>query len=106
RYTLKRDGKDVSSGTQVIGKNPGGGLRSWIFDSSGTFGEAVWARDGSRWVSEASGTLPDGSQVTATNLLIPLGKDAFTWQSIERPAGGAPLPDTPPLRVTRVKGDR
>ena len=23
--------------------------------------------------------LPDGSEVTAINILIPLGKDAFTW---------------------------
>jgi uncharacterized protein (TIGR02246 family) len=104
RYTLKRDGKTESSGTQVIGKNPAGGLRSWIFDSSGTFGESVWSRDENHWVIDASGTLPDGSEVTATNLLIPLGKDSFTWQSVERTAAGSPLPDVPPVKVTRVKG--
>jgi uncharacterized protein (TIGR02246 family) len=103
RYALKREGKVLSSGTQMIGKNPGGGLRSWLFDSSGTFGESIWANDGGRWVIEAEATLPDGSEVTAVNLLIPLGKDAFTWQSVERTAAGSELPGTPPVRVTRVK---
>ncbi|HKI37617.1 MAG TPA: SgcJ/EcaC family oxidoreductase [Gemmataceae bacterium] len=106
RYSLKKDGKVVSSGTQVIGKDPAGGLRSWVFDSSGSFGESSWSRDGDRWVIAAGGMLPNGSEVTATNVLIPLGKDAFTWQSIERTAGGVSLPETPPIKVTRVKTEK
>lgn len=106
RYTLKRGDTVLSSGTQVIGKNPSGGLRSWLFDSSGSFGESLWANDGGRWVIDAAATLPDGSDVTAVNLFIPLGKDAFTWQSIERTAAGSELPGTPPLRVTRVKAEK
>jgi uncharacterized protein (TIGR02246 family) len=105
-YTLKQDGKATSSGTQIIGKNPAGGLRSWVFDSSGIFGESLWSRDENRWLIEASGTLPDGTEVTAVNLLIPLGKDAFTWQSVERMAAGSPLPDVPPVKVSRVKNEK
>ncbi|HET6574805.1 MAG TPA: hypothetical protein VFG68_14465, partial [Fimbriiglobus sp.] len=75
-YTLTKDGKPVSSGTQVIGQNPLGGLRAWVFDGSGTFGEAVWTRDGSRWLAESSATLPDGTDATAVNVLIPLGPAA------------------------------
>ena len=37
RYTMTKDGTVVSSGLQVIGKDPAGGLRSWQFDKSGTF---------------------------------------------------------------------
>jgi uncharacterized protein (TIGR02246 family) len=106
RYTLKRGDKLLSSGTHVIGKNPTGGLRAWTFDSSGTFGEAVWMRDGSRWVSESAGTLPDGSELTAVNLLVPIGKDAFTWQSVQRVVAGSPLPDAAPVKVTRIKTDK
>src|SRR5262245_4230966 len=106
RYTLKKGGKVVATGKQVIGKDPAGGLRSWLFDSSGAFGESSWSRDGNRWVIEASGTLPDGSELTATNLLIPLEKDSFTWQSVERKVGEAELPATPPLKVTRVKAEK
>jgi uncharacterized protein (TIGR02246 family) len=106
RYTLKRGDKAESSGTQLIGKDPAGGLRAWVFDSSGAYGESSWSRDENRWVMEAAGTLPDGSEVTAVNVLIPLGKDAFTWQSTERVVSGSPVPDTPPLRVTRVKAEK
>jgi uncharacterized protein (TIGR02246 family) len=106
RYTLKRGGKVASSGTQIIGKNHAGGLRSWVFDSSGTHGESVWLRDENRWIIEAAGILPDGSEVTAQNILIPLGKDAFTWQSIERTVAGSPMPDTAPIKVTRAKTDK
>jgi uncharacterized protein (TIGR02246 family) len=103
RYTLKEGGKVVAAGTQIIGKDPAGGLRSWLFDRSGTYGESSWTRDGDHWVIEATGTLPDNSTITAVNILIPLGKDAFTWQSVERTAAGSPLPDLPPVRISRAK---
>lgn len=106
RYILKRNGEVAASGTQMIGKDPAGGLRSWLFDRSGTFSESAWSRDGKQWIIEAAGRLPDGSEVTATNVLIPLGKDAFTWQSLDRTAGGAALPETTPLKVTRVRGNK
>jgi uncharacterized protein (TIGR02246 family) len=102
-YTLKRDGKIATSGTHIIGKNPSGGLRAWVFDASGSFGESFWSNEENHWIIEGAGTLPDGSDVTAINVLIQLGPDAFSWQAIERSAGGTMLPGTPPIRVTRVK---
>jgi uncharacterized protein (TIGR02246 family) len=105
-YTLKRHGKQAATGMHVIAKNPDGGLRSWVFDSSGSFGEGVWTKDDNRWVIEAEGTLPDGSECTCVNILLPLGPDAFTWQSIERSVGEAELPGIPPVRVTRVKDSK
>jgi uncharacterized protein (TIGR02246 family) len=106
RYTLTEGGKTVSSGTQIIARDPAGGLRSWLFDRSGTYGESAWSRDGDRWLLEAHGTLPDGTVLSAVNIMVPLGKDAFTWQSVERKAGETPLPDLPPLKVTRIKTDK
>jgi uncharacterized protein (TIGR02246 family) len=106
RFVLKKGDEVINSGTQLIGKNPAGGLRSWVFDRNGTFGESVWLRDGDHWVIDAAGTLPDGSETTAVNILIPLGADEFTWQSLERTAAGSPLPGTPPVKVTRAKTDR
>jgi len=106
QYTLKRDGKLATSGTHIIGKNPSGGLRAWVFDASGTFGESTWSNEENHWIIEGAGTLPDGSEVAAVNILIPLGPDAFTWQVVERSAGGTMLPGTPPIRVTRVKNSK
>jgi uncharacterized protein (TIGR02246 family) len=105
RYTLQKDGKTLAAGTQIIGKDPAGGLRSWLFDRSGSIGESTWTHEKGRWVIEAKVTLPDGSEMTTTHILIPLGKDAFTWQSVARKAAGSELPDTPPVKVTRVKAE-
>jgi uncharacterized protein (TIGR02246 family) len=104
RFTIKKDGKVVASGLQVIGKDPAVGLRSWQFDRSGRFGQSFWSRDGDRWVIEANATLPDGRETHAVSVLIPRGKDAFTWQLGEYTAAGVSLSGTPPLKVTRVKG--
>lgn len=102
-YETVKDGKPVSRGTQVIGKNPGGGVRAWTFDSSGTTSDGLWVRDGSRWLSEATGTTPDGFEITSLNVVVPLSADAFTWQTTDRATNGVPLPALPPVKVTRVK---
>jgi uncharacterized protein (TIGR02246 family) len=107
RFTLKEKGKEAVSGMQIIGKDPvEGGLRSWVFDSTGGFGEGAWSREGQTWVIESTGTHADGTVTEATNLLTPQGKDAFTWQSVDRSADGEEKPDTDPVKVTRVKADR
>jgi uncharacterized protein (TIGR02246 family) len=106
RYTLQRDGKVSGGGTMIIGKDPAGGLRSWQFDDSGSFAESSWSRAGDHWVIETTATLPEGTTLTAVNLLVPLGKDTFTWQSTQRTADGAPLPDVPPVKVTRVQAGK
>jgi len=103
KYSITKDGKTVTSGTQMIALNPAGGLRSWTFDSSGTFCSALWTRDENRWIDEATGVLPDGTEITSVNVLIPLGPDAFTWQTTERAADGVPIPPLPPVKVTRAK---
>lgn len=103
KYLVTKDGKTISKGEQVFGRNPTGGLRSWMFDSSGTTSDGVWVRDDKRWVNEATGILPDGTEVTSVNVLIPLGRDAFTWQTTEREVDGNPVAPLPPIKVNRVK---
>jgi uncharacterized protein (TIGR02246 family) len=105
RFTIKNKDKDVTlSGTQLIGKDPRTGLlHSWLFESDGGFGEAVWNWDGKHWKLDAAGVEADGGETTATNLLTPLDKDSFTWQSIDRKAGDENLPDIAPVKVIRVK---
>ena len=89
---------------ETIGKDPRtGGLRSWLFGSDGGFGEATWSRDGKRWLLEASGVTSDGDEMTATNILTPIDKDSFSWQSIDRTRDGEDLPNVAPIKVTRVK---
>ena len=103
QITVKAPGKNFA-GTQVILKDPRTGqLRSWIFDDDGSFGDGAWTRDGKRWVIEATGVQADGGELTATNILTPVDKDTFTWQSTERTLDGEELPNAPPVKVKRVK---
>lgn len=102
-YEITKDGKQLSSGTQIIGRNPGGGLRTWMFDGSGTTSDGLWVKDGTRWINEAIGVLADGTEITSLNIVVLLSADAFTWQTTDRAANGVPLPALPPIKVTRVK---
>jgi uncharacterized protein (TIGR02246 family) len=103
RFTIKDRGRTIS-GTQRIGKDPRTGqLRSWLFGQDGGFGEATWSWDGRHWVIEATGVMEDGTEMTATNILTPRGRDAFTWQSTNRTVDGEAAPDVPPIKVTRVR---
>jgi uncharacterized protein (TIGR02246 family) len=91
-------------GFQMIGKDLASQeLRSWTFESEGSFGEATWSRDGKTWVLDSAGRLADGSTMAATIILSPLGPDAFTWQAVRRSTDGEEEADLPPVKVTRVK---
>jgi hypothetical protein len=103
KYSVTKDGKPGSSGMQIFALTRGDGLRSWTFDSSGVTSEGTWARDDNRWICESVGQLPNGEEITALNVIVPLGPDAFTWQTTDREADGVPLPSLPPVKVTRVK---
>ena len=103
KYAITKEGKTISTGIQIFRINPKGGLRTWTFDSNGTDCYGLWTREGNRWIDESKGTLPDGSEVTAINVLIPLGPDAYSWQTTQREANGVSLTSLPPVKVTRVK---
>jgi uncharacterized protein (TIGR02246 family) len=101
--TIKGPGRNLSA-TQLLLKDPRTSqLRSWIFDDDGGFGDGAWTRDGKRWVIEANGVQADGGEVTARNILTPVDKDTFIWQSTERTLEDQEIPNIPPVKVTRVK---
>jgi uncharacterized protein (TIGR02246 family) len=105
RCRIAIKGKDDQvNATQFLLKDPRTGqLRSWLFDDAGGFGDGTWARDGKRWVITASGVQGDGGELTATNILTPVDKDTFTWQSTQRTLDGEELPNIPPVKVRRAK---
>lgn len=88
--------------TEVIGFDPKRGeLVSWSFDSTGSFGKSSWSKDASQWQLESVKTAKDGSTLTARTIITPKDNNSFTWQSVDRTAGGLPLPDTGELQITR-----
>jgi len=103
KFTRTEKGKEAAAGTFRIAADPETGrLRSWHFDDDGGHGQALWVRDGNRWVLDAAGVLGDGTPTASVNVLGRVDADAITWRSIDRTLAGQPLPDTVPVRLTRV----
>ena len=52
---------------------------------------------------DSVGELLDGTDTASVNVLTRLGDDEILWRSIDRVAGNTPLPDSDPIKLTRVK---
>ena len=103
KFTRKVGGKAGPSGTIRIGiDGDRNQLRSWHFEADGGQGQCLWLRDGDKWVLDAVGVTGNGTITGAVNILARLGPDEISWRSIDRVAGGEPLPDTVPVHLKRV----
>jgi uncharacterized protein (TIGR02246 family) len=101
-FKISIDGSSSFSGMQMIGWDPATkSIRSWTFDSNGTFAEATWQQKGGRWFLRNRGTLPDGRAATMINVMKPVDANSFTWQTIERTAGDELLPNIDEIRIVR-----
>jgi uncharacterized protein (TIGR02246 family) len=101
-FKISADGQDDISGMQVIGWDPAAKeIRSWTFDSNGTFAQATWERRGDRWFLRNRGVLPDGRPAAMINVMKQLDENSFTWQTIERTAGDELLPNIDEMQLVR-----
>lgn len=101
-FTVTVEGKFELEGKQLIAWDPiNQNIRSWIFDSDGSFGEGTWRKEGNNWIVEISSTLTDGRKASAIYIMTPVDKDHYTWQSSGRSVGGNLLPDIAPVTVVR-----
>lgn len=101
-FSVEIEGHISLEGTQVIGWDPEAGrIRSWIFDSEGGYGEGQWSRRGRQWVIKSSQTLKDGERASSINVITPIDRNTFTWQSVGREIDGELLPNIPEVTVVR-----
>jgi uncharacterized protein (TIGR02246 family) len=91
-FTCRKEGKEVSHGTQRIGwDGQAQQIKSWMFDSEGGHGEATWVQDGNRWLVKARGVSGDGTPGSATyvftqqdpNTVILSVRDRVTGTTLE-----------------------
>jgi ketosteroid isomerase-like protein len=100
-YEIQKPGETAQENTELIGFDPKSGkLVSWSFDSAGGIGQSSWTKNEKSWQTDQVKYLSDGSNLSARNIITPKG-DGFTWQSVDRNAGGIPLPDTAELQIER-----
>jgi len=103
-FTVKEGDKVVESGSQMIGKdNAAGAIHSWVFSSDGGFGDGLWTRDGKKWSVDVYGVTPDGRELTATAIYLHVDPNTYTWQSIDQAVDGDSIPDTQPIKVTKLR---
>jgi uncharacterized protein (TIGR02246 family) len=101
-----KDGQRMQ-GTQIIGWDAEQAcIRTWLFDSTGSFGEGCWQPEGTtRWLNKLAIKLADGRRASLTQILERVGEDQLTLQSIDREIDGAAQPNGPVATLTR-KADR
>ena len=98
---VSREGVELS-GMQIVGWDAEAQqIRSWVFDSTGGFGEGTWTADGDNWTIESVGKLVDGRKTSATNLLKKIDDDSYTWESINRQADGELQPNVDAVTIVR-----
>jgi uncharacterized protein (TIGR02246 family) len=101
-FTVAVQGHLDMSGMQIVGWDPATKtIRSWTFDSDGGFAEATWTRKGNKWFIHNKGVLADGRKASMVNLIKQIDANSFTWQTVERTAGGELLPNINEVLIVR-----
>jgi uncharacterized protein (TIGR02246 family) len=93
----------VQQGTQVIGWDPRSKqIRSWSFNSDGSFGDGTWSRNGDEWLIRSSQTLPDGDATSGTYVLKRVDNNSLSLQLIGHEIEGEPQPATSAITMVRA----
>lgn len=127
-FSIQVSGEETMAGTQRIGWDPlSGKLRTWVFDSSGSFGEGVWYRnlddgdaadsddadeesnadDGdeseasARWILKMTGVMADGKPASSTSIYTLINDHTMTWQSVDHEIAGVHQPDSEVVTIVR-----
>ena len=102
-FRVTENGQVVKKGTQVIVWDARlGAIRSWMFDSEGGFGNAIWEQKSpSAWVVDAEFQLADGGVATSTNVYSGISGSGFDFQSIDRTIDGVATDSTPVIAVIK-----
>lgn len=102
-YDVDREGEAPFQGQQIIGWDPSTRqIRSWTFNSDGSFGEGAWSQNGAEWIVRKVETLSDGRLASGTQVITQIDADTITVQTIAKEIGGAPEPTAEPATMRRV----
>ena len=107
RFKAARPGQWEHEGISILRWDPQQKrIRSWMFDTDGGHSEAVWSREGDRWVAKTRHVLPDGRRASAILACKIVDGDAFTWQRIAQEVDGEVWPSGPEVKLVRQPADK
>lgn len=90
-------------GTQVIGWDANlQQIRSWTFNSDGSFGSSLWSKNGNSWIAKSSQTSANGDISSGTYVMEQVDENSFTLQLIGHEINGDSQPAAPAVTITRV----
>lgn len=102
-FTVESADTVALEGTQVIGWDPRGQqIRSWTFNSDGSFGESTWSKNGSSWLAKSTQTSTSGEISVGTYVLEKIDHNSFTMQLIGHEIDSEPQPTGAPVKIIRV----
>lgn len=78
-------------------------IRSFSFYSAGGIGEAIWTKDGDKWLVKTTAKAANGKNVSATNVITKVDADHAVWQMTKLTVDGQTLPDPAPQKLKRVR---
>ena len=99
-----KDGEDGREGSEIIAWDADlGKIRSWVFESDGSFSERIWTRDDNRYLIKSRTVLTDGGVGSEEITLTVVDKDRITWSIASRSVDGETLPNIGPVTSVREK---
>jgi len=102
-YTATSDDGATQQGTQIIAWDPRSKeIRSWSFNSDGSFGDAVWSRHGDEWLIKSSQTLADGDAASGTYVLKRIDDATMSMELVGHEIEGEPQPSKPAVKIARA----
>lgn len=102
--TVHTESGIAQQGTQVIGWDPRAQqIRSWVFNSDGSFGEGFWSKSGNDWLIKSSQTLPDGKAASGTYVLEKVNPETLRVRLIGHTIDGAPQPAAEAVTMLRAE---
>jgi uncharacterized protein (TIGR02246 family) len=104
RTFASKEGEETTPlGTQIIGWDPRSHqIRSWTFNSDGSFGDGVWSKSGKDWLIKSTQTLADGRAASGTYVISPVDDTKFTLKLIGNEVEGEPIPSSDPVSFVRL----
>ena len=102
-YVISEEGVEFGQGTQIIGWDPREQqIRSWSFNSDGSFGDGVWSSSTGTWLVRTSQTLADGRAASGTYVIATDSEDSIRLRLIGHEIEGEPQPSRDAVVMARV----
>jgi len=103
--TVKQEDGTALSMSQRVGWDAHNeNIRSWVFDSTGSFGGGTWSREGNTWTVQSEGVYADGRLGNSVDSWKFVDSNNVVWGSKSRQADEQPLPDVEMALVRKPKG--